>query len=231
MTCTNYCKKIEEIFDAMIHLSGEVLPENRTVVNEYISYAWTEVGIFTRSIQLEEGTDKLRARFQSYVDAEEEGLRKNFEDIKYDLDGYDSVRLVSGHGRIETVWSFPIHTCTQLSSKQTLFPMLYLLLQRDLQKINPARKRALSDPELLDHLDTIQWVTGIVQFRVGDMRGKEVVTLPIISTYLVSVATFEQQGLPPKEQFAVHAKGLVGVTGSWVSLGRSDRHHAVQHVQ
>ena len=117
MTCTSYCKKIEEIFDAMTRLLDEVLPENRTVVNEYVYYAWIEVGIFTRSIELEDGTDNLRAKFQSYVDAEEERLRKNLEDIKYDVSDYNSVYLVSRPGRIETVRPFSLHTCTRLTSE------------------------------------------------------------------------------------------------------------------
>ena len=215
----------------MVHLSEEALPENRSVVNEYISYAWTEVDIFTRSIQWEEGTETLREKFQSHVDAEEERLRKNFEGIKYDVDGYDSVYLVSRPGQIEAVRSFSIYAYTQLSSKQTLFPMLYLLLQRGLQEINLARKHVLSEFDLRSRLYAIQWVTVLVQFRVKELRGKKVVVQPIISAYLASVAIFEQQGLSPKEQFAVHAKGLVGVTGSWVSLSRSNRHHAVQLVQ
>ena len=37
MTCTTYCVKIEEIFDAMIRLAYEVLPENRRGVNMRIS--------------------------------------------------------------------------------------------------------------------------------------------------------------------------------------------------
>jgi len=102
MTCTSYCKKIEEIFDAMIRLSDEVLPENRKEVNEYIWYTWMEVTILTSSIKWEESTEGLRLKFQSHVDAEEERLRKNLDDIKYDIDGYDSVHLIS-HGRIETV--------------------------------------------------------------------------------------------------------------------------------
>ena len=108
MTCTAYCEKIEEIFDAMIRLSDEVLPENRTGVNEYISEVWEEVTIFVRSIKWEKGTGVIKAQFQSHVAAEEARIQKNLEDIKYDIDNYDSVRLISGHGRIETVWSFSL---------------------------------------------------------------------------------------------------------------------------
>ena len=119
MTCTNYCKKIEDVFDAMIRLSDEVLPENRKGVNEYIWYAWTEVTIFTRSIKWEEGTDEFMAKFQSHIDAEEERLQKNFEDIKYDIDGYDSVPLIS-HGRIEAVWSLAPYSCPTKSRTDTV---------------------------------------------------------------------------------------------------------------
>ena len=110
MACTNYCKKIEEIFDAMIRLADEVLPENRRGVNEYIWNVWMEATIFARSIKWEEGTNEFRTKFQPHVDAEEERLRKNLDDIKYKIDSYDSVRLIS-HGRIEAVWSLAPYSC------------------------------------------------------------------------------------------------------------------------
>ena len=121
MTCTGYCKKIEEVFDVMIRLSDEVLPENRKRVNEYIWYVWIEVATFTRAIKWEEGTDELRARFQPHVNAEEERLRKAFEDINYDIDSYDSVHLIS-HGRIETVCPLTPHSCLPANSRTDSVP-------------------------------------------------------------------------------------------------------------
>lgn len=103
MTSTSYCQKIEEIFDAMIRLSDEVLPENRKVVNEYIDAVWHEAITFVRSLKWEKGTEDLREKFQSHTTAEEERLQKNLEDIKYGIDSHEVVRLISGHGRIETV--------------------------------------------------------------------------------------------------------------------------------
>ena len=219
MTCTGYCKRIEEIFDAMIRLADEVLPENRKGVNEYICDVWTEVCVFTRSIKREEGTDVLRTRFQSYVDEEEERLEKNLEDTKHYIDSCDSVRLVSGHRRIEAVRLLPsLHTCTCLNSGQTLFPMLYLLLRRDLQKISLARKYVLSESEFFDALSTIQRVITGARCRILDLRGERAVMLPTILAYPASAVIFEQQGLSPKEQFAIHAGGLVCITSSWISL-------------
>ena len=179
MTCTNYCKKIEEIFDGMIRLSDEVLPENRKAVNKYICDVWMEGAIFTRSIKWEGGSEELRARFQPHIDAEEERLRKNLEDVKYNFYTYDAVHLVSGNRRNETVWSLPLRPHIRLSPEQTLLPMLYLLLQRDLQKLSIARKHVLSDSELSSALDTIQLVTVMAFFRAQDLRSRKAVILPI----------------------------------------------------
>ena len=107
MTCISYCEKIEEIFDAMIRLAGEVLPENRKEVNEYIYCVWKRVTVFVMSIKREEEKDaeELKAKFGSYVIAEEARLHRNLEDIMYDIDSYDTVRLIAGNGRPETVRS------------------------------------------------------------------------------------------------------------------------------
>ena len=96
--------------------------------------------------------------------------------------------------------------------------------------ISLARKHVLSETEFLDAIDAIQWITVAAWYRIWDLRGETVVILPVTLAYLKSTAIYEQQGLSPKEQFAVHAKGLVGAMG-WTFLGRSDRHHAVRHVQ
>ena len=103
MTCTTYCKKIEEIFDAMIRLAYEVLPENRKGVSVYLMRVWSGVTALVQSIEREEGTEELRSKFESYVAAEEARLRRNFEDIKYHIDSSDGVQLVAGEGRIEMV--------------------------------------------------------------------------------------------------------------------------------
>ena len=104
MTCTMYCVKIEEIFDAMSQLSHHVLPENRRIVNEHIQAAWRHVGPFARSIEKdEEGTPELKSRFEPYVAAEEARLQRNFEAIKYRVDDSDTVRVVCEERRLETV--------------------------------------------------------------------------------------------------------------------------------
>lgn len=103
MTCTTYCIQIEELFDAMTCLAHEVLPENRPAVDNYINTAWRLIAVFVQSIKREEGTEELRSKFGSYVAAEEARLRRNFEDIKYRVEDSDTLRIIAGGDRIETV--------------------------------------------------------------------------------------------------------------------------------
>ena len=107
MTCTSYCVKIEEIFDAMIRLSHEVLPQNRHAISDYINRAWRLVTVFVQSIKREEEWGDFRSKFESHVTAEESRIKRKFEELKYRIDGADIVQFISGEGRLETV----IDTC------------------------------------------------------------------------------------------------------------------------
>ena len=173
MTCTSYCEKIEEIFDAIINLADQVLPENRKEVNEYISYIWGHVTVWVRSIKREKGTEELRSKFESHVSAEEARLHRNLEDIMYDIDSYDTVKLVAGNGRPEAVIPQPSSLCSNVltSDLQFLFPMLYLALKRDLERISLARRHVLSHFELYDAVETILFITDAAWYRLGDLRG------------------------------------------------------------
>jgi len=175
MTCTSYCEKIEEIFDAIINLADQVLPENRKEVNEYISYVWTHVTVWVRSIKREKGTEELRTKFESHVSAEEARLHRNLEDIMYDIDSYDTVKLVAGNGRPEAVMPQPsfLRCNVLISDSQFLFPMLYLALKRDLERISLARKHVLSHFELYDAVETILFIIDAAWYRLEDLQGME----------------------------------------------------------
>lgn len=103
ITCTAYCIKIEEVFDGMIRLSSEVLPENRRFVRYYIHKAWKMMTVFVQSIKREEGLEELGVKFEPYVTAEEARIRRNLEDVKYRIDGSDTFQVIAGEGRIEMV--------------------------------------------------------------------------------------------------------------------------------
>ena len=106
MTCTMYCVKIEEIFDAIIRLAYKVLPENRQAVSTYIDVVWQYVTLFVQSIKREEGTEELRSKFEPHVASEEARLRRNLEDINYRIDISDTFRVIAGEGRVEMVTEF-----------------------------------------------------------------------------------------------------------------------------
>ena len=62
-------------------------------------------------------------------------------------------------------------------SEQFLFPMLYLALKRDLERISLARKHVLSHFELYDAVETILFISDAAWYRLVDLRG-ETETLP-----------------------------------------------------
>ena len=80
-------------------------------MNQYIDDVWHETITFARSLKWEKGTEELATKFHSHTSAEETRLEQNLEDIKYGIDSHEVVRLISGHGRIETV--FPPHFTTE----------------------------------------------------------------------------------------------------------------------
>ena len=98
-----YCERIEEIFDAMIPLTLEVLSENRHNVCNYLHEAWKQFAVFVQFIKREEFTDELKSKFESRIIAEEDRLRLNFEVANYRVEGPDTIRVISGQGRFETV--------------------------------------------------------------------------------------------------------------------------------
>ena len=114
-----YCERIEEIFDAMISLTREVLPENRFRVCNYVLDVWKQVAVFVQSVKREEYTDELKSKFEFRIIAEEDRLRRNFEVTNYRVDGPDTIRVISGDGRLETVIEDTLGSvpCTILTRK------------------------------------------------------------------------------------------------------------------
>lgn len=100
---TIYKDKIDELFGKMFALRSSVHPANRVAVDEYLHAVWQDVARTTMSFESYHPSDSLSARFQDYVDAEEERLKKNLENFHYDIDAMDTLALITGPGRIEKV--------------------------------------------------------------------------------------------------------------------------------
>ena len=134
MTCTAYCVKIEEIFDAMIRLSYKVLPENQPVINNYVDGAWKLVTKFIQSIGREEGTEELRSKFESYVAAEESRLEQSFKDINYLIDSPNVVQVISGKGSVRNMVFFELFPCYFSPLSMLCYPPLRSFLSVSLFK-------------------------------------------------------------------------------------------------
>jgi hypothetical protein len=176
MTCTTYCTKIEEVFDAMIHLASRVLPENRRLTNIYITAVWHFIMVFVQSIEREEGTQQLRSKFQSHVTAEETRLRQNLEEIKYVIDDSDTLRVIAGEGRIEmasrAACDFVPPRPLTPSRIQTLFPMSYLVLKRGLEKLSLAREHVLSENELHESIAATRSIARAAVDRIDSLKSE-----------------------------------------------------------
>lgn len=54
-------------------------------------------------VEMDEEAMQLMAKFEPWVSSEEERLKKDLEEIHYDLDDPATVTLITGPGRIEMV--------------------------------------------------------------------------------------------------------------------------------
>ena len=103
MTATYYRDKIVEICAKMFSIRPLIHSSNRNAVDKYLQTVWKRVCTLTSSLVSTSQADTLQARFQSYVDAEEQRLREGLETVRYDIDAIDTLSLITGPGRIEKV--------------------------------------------------------------------------------------------------------------------------------
>ena len=108
MTATYYGVKILELCAKMFSIRPLIHSSNRKAVDKYLETVWMRICTLTSSFVKTRQADTLQARFQIYVDAEEQRLREGLETVRYDIDAIDTLSLITGPGRIEKVRiSFP----------------------------------------------------------------------------------------------------------------------------
>ncbi|KAL6302032.1 hypothetical protein BKA93DRAFT_737677 [Sparassis latifolia] len=116
-----YREKISQLFSRIYELRSKraIHPANRCQVDNLLSSIWRPTALLIYALQQYNTNRPLRTRFQSYVDAEQTRLRRNLEAVRFDIDGPDTLVLITGPGRIE----------------KFVFPLLYLLVERFYQVI------------------------------------------------------------------------------------------------
>ncbi len=108
MSLADYENKIFLILQEMDRLHQEVLKENRHYVDTYfLHYSFSGIELVLRStktaVEYNQVCPELVSLTQNHTGAEEERLRKNLENISYNMDSASTVTLITGPGRIERV--------------------------------------------------------------------------------------------------------------------------------
>lgn len=100
----DYAQKIENLFAKMEGVRTMVLPPNREVVDKYLAFVWVLVHSLTAATSslLSSGLDDTE-KFKLHLEAEEARLEKNLRAVDYVIDGIDTLKLITGGGRIEKV--------------------------------------------------------------------------------------------------------------------------------
>ena len=99
----DYAQKIENLFAKMEGVRTLVLPPNREVVDKYLTLVWILVHTLTAAASsLSSGLDGAE-KFKMHLEAEEARLGKNLRAVDYVIDGIDTLKLITGGGRIEKV--------------------------------------------------------------------------------------------------------------------------------
>ncbi|KAH9838710.1 uncharacterized protein C8Q71DRAFT_752552 [Rhodofomes roseus] len=181
-TATIYKEKIYKIVDSMFALKPCIHPQNRQMVERYLNHTWEQLMFSTMPLEPLTLLDKVQRRFGDYVVSEETRLKRNLETIRYRVDDLTTLSIVTGPGRIE----------------KYLFPLLYLMLQRDLQILKICRHHIVDERELWDCGDNILTVVNACKTRKQSLG-----------------ETFSHQGWIPQEQFKSKYCRLFELTDDW----------------
>ena len=106
MAMTHYVVQIDHLLNKMFAVKSLVLPANRRFIERYLDSVWSLITELTMGFRRAEWSDMMRNKFESYVMEEEDRMRRKLEAIRYDIDGTDTLILVTGPGRIEKVIHF-----------------------------------------------------------------------------------------------------------------------------
>lgn len=87
----------------MFALRSSIKAENRYWVDYYLRSVWPVAFELTQSLRNANVAEHVEEKFQAFADYEEERIRKNLADIRFDIDALDTVYVVAGPGRIEKV--------------------------------------------------------------------------------------------------------------------------------
>lgn len=104
-----YAEKITRVLQYLHAMALAVMPANRLTVKEYVSsMELSYVDMLLASIKqgctsTEYSDEVFTDKFSEYVEKEENNLRENLESIGFEIDGVNTLNIVTGSGRLEQV--------------------------------------------------------------------------------------------------------------------------------
>lgn len=191
MSLADYKNKIFLILQEMNRLHTEVLRENRYYVDIYLGHhALAGVEHILRSCKTSEEYSSIRPELvtltEAYTNGEEERLKKNLENIGYDMDSATTVTFITGPGRIERVrdhYHF-IHFSVRADVLlQYLFPLLYVTLRRHLEVFHYACRHIVDSEEFPHMCMTLGSIFDVVEQRIENLGGMPVQLDIVPATY------------------------------------------------
>ncbi|KAJ7326377.1 hypothetical protein DFH08DRAFT_941029 [Mycena albidolilacea] len=149
-----YVDKICDILSKMFAIMPKIRQVNKSSVNAYLRTIYRGLYTFVASLNSCYINDALYAKFTSYIESEEARIRRNLEAVQYDIDAADTLRLVTGEGRIE----------------RYALPVMYLLLERHFEIFRVCQTLAVSPDELWDAGDTLLYVFDPLYDRLATLQ-------------------------------------------------------------
>ncbi|THH03624.1 hypothetical protein EW146_g10379, partial [Bondarzewia mesenterica] len=135
-----YKDEIRRLLSRMDSLRPDILPVNRQSVDKYYGTVWTSLYPLIATASLSDTNYSAHQdKFEDFVHSEEARLHTNLNRLQYIIDGPETLPLVTGPGRIEN----------------TLFPLLYLLINHHYKILREARKRVIRQDLLTDGVQSV----------------------------------------------------------------------------
>lgn len=103
LSLAEYVDKIDDLFEEMFALLPRIRAENHALAFRYLDMVWDNVAQLTWSLDDIDNNDELPSRFSGYVEGEEKRLDENLQTFGYKIDARDTLSLITGPVRIETV--------------------------------------------------------------------------------------------------------------------------------
>ncbi|KAH9950295.1 hypothetical protein B0H21DRAFT_565923 [Amylocystis lapponica] len=134
MSASVYVAKIHTLIGKIFALKELAHPANRRIIDHFLYAFWIPIVRLTMSVRTIKANPTLLARFQTYIDSEEERIRRNLEAVRFHIDDLDTLVLAMGPGRIE----------------KYLYPLLFLLLKHVFEMFRLSRTLVIHRSEFQD---------------------------------------------------------------------------------